>query len=249
MELHMHPTRFLINWIIATGFGWLIGSLLYVFAALAIYLLIVVASIITLGVAVLFAPLLAGGLFGALIGACLGVCQAFVLRRWILSADWIRACVWGSVIAGGIMGSVIEIFILLSGLISVSARFNIRADSGLMSLVMFASTALAGAIQGALMGLMQRRVLHKRFLVAKRWMLFSILGWLAGWIIGGFVGAIGFGNNFWPLVVGWNVVGNTDLGHYLLYAGFAGAVTGLIGGALTGIELMRILQRQATPPE
>ena len=76
----------------------------------------------------------------------------------------------------------------------------------------------------------------------ERWTSINVLAWAMSWIIGGFIGAQGFGSYFWPLVVGASGVNTNGLGHYLFYAGFAGVATGLIGGAITAIPLARLLQ-------
>jgi hypothetical protein len=150
----------------------------------------------------------------AIEGAMVGAAQWMVARRRLAdlsAAGWIGATSAG-IIAGWVTGMVLS---------------SIEPDAQPSSAVLLVLAAGHGALLGLLVGFPQMLALGAAGVVrTRRWLLASAVAWTAGMAVSG-VGAL-----LLP-------TGASDLASVLV-TGAAGAVTGLVVGAVTGPVLFKL---------
>lgn len=151
-----------------------------------------------------------------LIGALVGFLQWLLLRRLIPhSAWWIASTAIGFFVPFGLYG--------IAWLI-----WRVSFDPGWpMGGLGWAACFLVG---GALMGVLQLRVLRRRVAEPRSWVFYSAIGWCS---------------SVFPMMLWPDMSGDLPSPLFMLrYAVMLPAFGGVLLGAITGIGMMRLLRRQ-----
>ncbi len=95
----------------------------------------------------------------------------------------------------------------------------------------------AGAMTGGAVGYFQGNLLQQRGLSRSHWITICAIGWAIGCMIGEIVGQSVLGTMLWPLAA------IDAAGDKIAFGILATILCGLMGGAITGLPLVRMLSQ------
>lgn len=148
-ESHKLEIKFLGNWILANGIGWVVGS--------------IGAFVLSTFVVNIFYEKETNLIVGLCVGASIGYAQWLVLKRYYkISSFWGLICT----LCLGIP--------FIVGVLLYESGINARSFPGehlILSLPIF------GLIVGSVIGILQMKFLRPYFRKASRWVLVSSIGW------------------------------------------------------------------------
>ncbi len=212
---------FWFAWLGVTVVGWTVGF----FAGSIVGLLLLLAI-----------GRVAGLIFGlsvaiAVAGMAVGVAQWVLLRRRVAQGRW-----W---LLASIVGWALNLFIFMP-LIGGPSLAGLGAPEGLDAGAMAATGFLIGGVAGMVVGGLQWLVLRRHFSGAFLWVLGSLLAWALSLLL------------FLPLIVGvfFAAVQTVQFAVVALVIIIVAVVgTGVVGGGMTGLVLLRMLRRPLTSLE
>lgn len=227
---------FWMQWVLGSAAGWAIGGAIFgsiLPIPLAVATVIGIFAFIFRG-GFFFTGLVVGGTYGFIVGVVSGAAQQFTLRRHETSINaWLRTTQKALTLGGCIVGAIIVVSTLSGG--GIESMINPSANKFTTGIT---AMALSGAAIGVAMGTIQQRAFATMGR-ASSWILTSAFGWATGCLVSGLLSAVLIQTPLWPGVVMQLRAGFAVIVDLVFFSG----ITGLVGGAITGIPLVRMLQR------
>ncbi len=216
---------FWLSWMLVTAAGWAIGIIVYSIFQLAIATIL--ATILP-GLLVLSLGTVVGVLFGGIIATAFGFSEGLILKQYGYS---IRQFTKASLVGGIIGGAVSAVMMCILVLVFASTL------SGPLIAVLIMS--IAGGVTGTAVGYKQKSILDKQGSDIDNWILINAIGYTIGSTASEIVGRRLYESTIaiWPFGI--------------LLDSFSPAIVpavlcGLIGGAITGLPLVRMLRQLPT---